>query len=63
MLITIDVDGTPRQDGQTPAEWLADLFEFELCAECGHDADMHVVCAGPFGLFFARCLAADGLML
>jgi len=37
-----------------PAEWLADLFEFELCSECGHDADKHT--AIPFlGNWFARC--------
>ena len=39
----------------TPAaEWLADLFEFEYCAECGGDACDHT--AIPFlGNWFARC--------
>ncbi len=36
-------------------EWLAELFEFEYCAECEGDAQHHTVCGGPFGNFFARC--------
>lgn len=41
---------------QTPEEWLADLFEFEFCAECGGDADDHEVCLVPgIGNYFARC--------
>jgi hypothetical protein len=32
---------------QTPAaEWLAETFEFEYCAECGGDAEHHT--AIPF---------------
>lgn len=39
---------------QSPAEWLADLFEREYCDECGGDADDHT--AVPFlGGWFARC--------
>ena len=37
------------------AKWLADLFEFELCAECGGDADVHTVSPDPFGLLHAWC--------
>ena len=39
----------------TPAaEWLADLFEFEYCADCGGDADHHT--AVPLhGNWFAQC--------
>jgi hypothetical protein len=41
---------------QTPEEWLAELFEFEFCAECGGDADDHEVCLVPgIGTYFARC--------
>jgi hypothetical protein len=37
-----------------PDEWLADLFEYEYCAECGGDACHHT--AIPFmGNWFARC--------
>jgi hypothetical protein len=37
-----------------PADWLAELFEFEYCAECGGDAEHHT--AIPFlGNWFARC--------
>lgn len=39
---------------KTP-EWMAKLFEFEYCAECGGDAEDHIPCAGPFGLPFAMC--------
>jgi hypothetical protein len=36
------------------AEWLAQLFECEYCAECGGDAQHHT--AVPFnGNWFARC--------
>lgn len=36
------------------AEWLAELFADELCAECGGDAEHHT--AVPFfGNWFARC--------
>jgi len=41
-------------DRPDPTQWLADLFEFEYCAECGSDADGHD--AVPFmGNWFARC--------
>ena len=42
---------------ETPEEWLEHLFEFEFCAECGGDAEDHVVCLVPgIGNYFARCL-------
>ena len=45
---------------QTPEEWLADLFEFETCAECGSDAADHEVCLVPgIGNYFARCRRPD----
>lgn len=48
-------DRGPRDE--TPEEWLADLFEFEYCPECGGDAEDHEVCLVPgIGNFFARCL-------
>lgn len=40
---------------QTQAEFLAQLFEFEYCPECGGDSQHHTVCGGPFGNYFARC--------
>ena len=40
--------------GTPPAEWLAETFEFEYCAECGGDACHHM--AIPFlGNWFALC--------
>ena len=38
-----------------PADvWLAELFQFEFCEECGHDAEDHI--AVPFlGNWFAIC--------
>jgi hypothetical protein len=37
-----------------PAQWLAELFACEYCAECGGDAQHHT--AVPFlGNWFARC--------
>jgi hypothetical protein len=42
---------------ETPEEWLARLFEFEFCAECGGDTQDHEVCIVPgIGNYFARCL-------
>lgn len=35
--------------------WLAELFEFELCSDCGRDADAHDCIPSPFGHPFARC--------
>lgn len=41
---------------QSPETWLEELFEFELCAECGGDAEDHEVCIVPgIGTYFARC--------
>lgn len=36
-------------------KWLSEQFEYEYCAECGGDAEDHIVCSGPFGLPFAMC--------
>ena len=45
---------------ETPEAWLEQLFEFEFCAECGGDAEDHVVCLVPgIGNYFARCLRED----
>ena len=45
---------------ETPEQWLADLFEFEFCPECGGDAEDHEICIVPgMGTFFARCLRTD----
>lgn len=44
-----------RQDGMTPDEWKAAQFEFELCHECGLDAEDHTMTSGPTGHFFAHC--------
>jgi hypothetical protein len=45
---------------QSAEQWLAEQFEYELCEECGKDADQHTVIpiswgsyGGPY--FFARC--------
>lgn len=41
---------------ETPEQWLAELFEYEFCPECGGDAEDHEVCLVPgMGTFFARC--------
>ncbi|MHB1787789.1 MAG: hypothetical protein ACYCS7_16970 [Acidimicrobiales bacterium] len=46
---------------ETPEEWLASLFEYESCPECGGDAEEHVVCLVPgIGNFFARCRQPGG---
>jgi len=43
---------TKRQQRQ----WLKEQFEFEYCSECGGGRTQnHIVCAGPFGLPFAKC--------
>lgn len=36
-------------------QFLAELFEFEYCAECEGDAQHHTVCLTPMGTLFARC--------
>lgn len=37
------------------ADFLAELFEYEYCAECEGDAQHHTVCVTPIGNLFARC--------
>lgn len=41
--------------GITWQEFIEFLFEFEYCGECGGDAEDHIPCIGPFGLWFAMC--------
>ena len=40
--------------GQTPEEWLEELFEFETCEECGGDVKDHEVVI-VLGNYFAQC--------
>lgn len=66
--MTIDAPGDPF-DGYDPRDdpnhpdfettdevWLAQMFEFEYCGECGKDADRHVVTIDPLGKRHASCL-------
>ena len=39
---------------ESPDDWLRRLFEFEFCAECGGDADDHIVSV-VLGSYFAWC--------
>ncbi|MFE9833974.1 hypothetical protein ACFYP4_02325 [Streptomyces sp. NPDC005551] len=41
--------------GQTAEEFLRELFEFELCAECFGDATDHVASPDPLGKWHAWC--------
>lgn len=41
--------------GVTGLEFLATLFEFELCVSCGNGADAHSAMLGLFGLWHAYC--------
>ncbi len=50
------VTGEILQDGLTAAEWLEEMFEYELCPECEQDADEHEVRLDILGLFHAWCL-------
>lgn len=43
-------------DQEEARAWLAKLFEFEYCAECGGDAEHHAVGPDPFGHEYAWCL-------
>jgi hypothetical protein len=40
----------------SPDAWLAELFQYEVCAECGWGADKHRVGPDPLGLPHAYCL-------
>lgn len=51
-MTTLTSEMTPRQ----AREWLRQQFEFNYCEECHGNAKHHELCAGPFGLPFARCL-------
>jgi hypothetical protein len=42
-------------DGQTAEEFLAELFEFELCGECHGDVQDHTASPDPFGKWHAWC--------
>ena len=44
------------QDGRTAQQFLEDLFEYEYCAECGGDTEVHAVMLAVLGLFHAHCL-------
>ena len=48
-------DETVDASGRTAQEFLSELFEFELCPECGKDKEDHTAVIGPFGLWFAYC--------
>lgn len=39
----------------TAQEFLSELFEFELCTECGRDADEHSSSLDMFGNWHAWC--------
>jgi hypothetical protein len=54
--IVTDPERGLLQDGRTAPEFLEDLFEYEYCAECGGDAEDHIVVFDPLGLFHAYCL-------
>ncbi|MFD4858363.1 hypothetical protein [Streptomyces atratus] len=42
-------------DGQTGRQFLTDLFETELCAECAGDAVDHIASLDQFGKWHAWC--------
>lgn len=55
----VEVESKPEGDAvrEIPEAWLEELFEFEVCSECGGDVEDHAVCVVPgIGTFFARCL-------
>jgi len=45
--------------GVSAAAFLAELFQYELCAECGGDADAHQARPNPLGLWHAWCRNTD----
>jgi hypothetical protein len=51
----IGVCGKCGVSEKTDAQWLAELFEFELCGECERDADQHNVGPDALGLRHAYC--------
>lgn len=47
-------------DGKTSEQWLDEMFEFELCSECGRDKDAHTAVlirlgGQDGGCWFAKC--------
>ncbi|WP_274916837.1 hypothetical protein [Streptomyces sp. WZ-12] len=42
-------------DGGTAEQFLAELFEFEYCVECGGDAEHHTASPDMFGKWHAWC--------
>lgn len=49
------VEGVHGEEKETPEEWLARMFEYENCEECGRGVEGHDVCGGLPGGYFARC--------
>ncbi|MFH9606914.1 hypothetical protein [Streptomyces sp. NPDC017448] len=43
-------------DGETAQQFLSELCDFELCADCAGDADDHIAIIGPLGKWHALCL-------
>lgn len=41
--------------GVTAEQFMSELFEFELCSECGGDRGAHVAGLGPLGNWHAWC--------
>jgi hypothetical protein len=56
--LAVGRERVPTEAELTDTEWLAQLFEFELCAECGQDADAHTVGLDPLGKRHAWCVDA-----
>ncbi|KUL44779.1 hypothetical protein ADL22_12615 [Streptomyces sp. NRRL F-4489] len=46
-------------DGVSAEEFLAELFEFELCAECGGEHDQHTAAPDMFGKWHAWCQGVE----
>lgn len=53
--IEVARENVPTERELTDAQWLTELFEFELCGECGRDADQHIVRPDALGLRHAWC--------
>lgn len=58
MPLLINVD-TAVLNGQTFAQWAQELFEYELCDECGGDENDHTPLVF-LGNWFAQCKLSDG---
>lgn len=59
MPVALGCDRERDSEGRSGEQFLTELFEHELCSECGADEREHLAIPTPFGGWHAMCLRID----